>query len=91
VLEVFGDGGEVGGRWRVCGLVGRFEESSALLGVEVVEPRLEAGCSNSGRRRSASKALGYPWPVDCPRCANRPFTAAALNPSSVSPLVARAH
>jgi hypothetical protein len=42
LFEVVGDGGEVGGRGRVCGLVWRLEREFGLLAVEVVEAPLQA-------------------------------------------------
>ena len=42
VFEVVGDGGEVGGRGGMCGLVSALEGEFGLLGVEVIEARLEA-------------------------------------------------
>ena len=46
LFEVIGDGGEVGGRGGVCGLVWRLQGEFGLLGAEVVEASASAiSCS----------------------------------------------
>lgn len=54
VFQLVGDGGEVGGGGRLCGLVGRLERAFGFLGAEVVESRPSTlvcrGCRSAGSR-----------------------------------------